>query len=633
MEKYQQNDPNRELISLSNLQKFVEECYKTYLNTTYGGTDQDREREKNAKELLRTQANDAYAGIESDKKAIKQFITSILVGGRELYLKSEERFVIDRVTIDYLFDWMNPPIYVKFLAILYTHVHQYKRDTLTYIIEHYELNQLRPCSQYDEEGEPNYGLYIDDEDIDYIYEDMDIELPFELKLDIVVQCIYEEFKGNGCIDELIYQNIEDISIGVSGLPDPIEPYHLIGIRYPKAYESVWIKYKGSSMQLRFLTFSTFENLNRVVELSVKYKQNGAFSEKEGFKLGYGKDGSRRTAARFPFSENSAAWVRNFTVKDKTNRELIQGKNIGGVQNIIMAERALIRGGANIPICGPQGAGKTTKLAALCEYTESIFGIRVIESEFELKLRERYPDKNILSLQTPYISPEKAYEASLRMSGDIYILSEVRSDEMMVNVTRTAHRGGRCVLFSYHPITPRDTILETANSLLRAKIFNSIKDAMYTALNSIRCCIHIENDFEKACRYYNIYEFVPIEVVIESEYKRLSGSDRKDSFMDTIYSYMLRTTSPEYFKTVPIITFDRYKKAYTFQNNISDSFYDDLMLKTVRVENKLKLEMLFRPEAFIERHIKAKKIKSIEHFGKYHGLNMDFVKRRDVKDYE
>ena len=359
------------------------------------------------------------------------------------------------------------------------------------------------------------------------------------------------------------------------------------------------------MNLTFMSFHNFSNLRRVVTQLVAYEQQGSFSEKDGYKMGYGKDGSRRTSVITPFAENPAAWVRKFTAKDMTNRQLItsNGENeIGGVDNLIAVEKAFVKGGATIPICGPQGAGKTTKLEAITEYIQNWYAIRMIESEFEARIRWRYPEKNILTVQTPVISPEEAYEFSLRTSGDIYIVSEVRSDEMMVNITRTANRGGRSVMFTYHPNKPRTTIIEIANSLIRQKLYTNLKDAMYTTLETVKCCIHIEVDIEKRCRYYNIYEFIPAEVELDTEFLKLSGKEREEAFLKTQYNFYQQMTGDTYFEVVPIIVYDEKENSYVFKNNISNRFYEDLKRASSLAEEKESLEKLFRPMDFMREYL-------------------------------
>lgn len=631
--------------SFDSLREYVEQVFKKYLDTVEAGTEQERDKEHQRKKVLRESMSCCYAGTIKERQFVKQFIMRILTGQIHVFMDeyTENSIVITPDNYKEVFPWDNQyrlPTHVKFLGILYFWENQYGSNAFDYIVDKYKLMRIREIRTLQGDEKVDRGIYIDESDIDAIFEGESIIFTYELAMEVLVQLIYEEYKGNGCIDELLYQNIDDVAIGVSGLQDDVEPQHLKGKKVKKAYDGAWIKYKGTLMHLAFLSFHSFENLRRVVTQVVAYNQQGSFSETDGFKMGYGKDGSRRTAAITPFAENPAALVRKFTAKSLTNRQLITANdtnNIAGVDKLIAVEKAFVRGGATIPICGPQGAGKTTKLEAITEYIQNWYAIRMIESEFEARIRWRYPEKNILTVQTPVISPEQAYEFSLRTSGDIYIVSEVRSDEMMVNITRTANRGGRSVMFTYHPNKPRATVIEAANSLIRQKLYTSLKDAMYTTLEVIKCCIHIEVDLENHCRYYNIYEYRPSEISIDTQFLSLTGQDRVDAFMKTRLNYYQKQTGDDYFDVVPIITFDKESNSYTFKNTISDRFYEDLMRASSLDSEKETLEKLFRPEDYLRRYMRKNPspmgydVEEMKEIAMRENLNPDFIRFKEIAE--
>lgn len=601
---------NKKSYTFDSLLEYTEEVLKRYLNKSEAGTEEEMKKEIKRKEVLRESLACCYAGTVKERKFVKQFISRILTGQVYVFIEGygDKGISITPENYTMVFPWNNPyklPAQVKFLGLLYFWEQQHGAGTFEYLMTKYNLTRLRDIHVMQGDSKIDRGIYVDANDINAMFESEGVVFDYELAMEVLVQMIYEERRGNGCIDELLYQNIDDVGIGLSGLQNDVEPIHLRGKHIQKAYEGVWVKYRGLLMNLTFMSFHNFSNLRRVVTQLVAYEQQGSFSEKDGYKMGYGKDGSRRTSVITPFAENPAAWVRKFTAKDMTNSQLItsNGENeIGGIDNLIAVEKAFVKGGATIPICGPQGAGKTTKLEAITEYIQNWYAIRMIESEFEARIRWRYPEKNILTVQTPVISPEEAYEFSLRTSGDIYIVSEVRSDEMMVNITRTANRGGRSVMFTYHPNKPRTTIIEIANSLIRQKLYTNLKDAMYTTLETVKCCIHIEVDIEKRCRYYNIYEFIPAEVELDTEFLKLSGKEREEAFLKTQYNFYQQMTGDTYFEVVPIIVYDEKENSYVFKNNISNRFYEDLKRASSLAEEKESLEKLFRPMDFMREYL-------------------------------
>ena len=606
---------------------------------------EERRKEKQRKDVLRESIACCYAGTVKERQFVKQFIYRLLTGQTNVYMTEYDNGGVNITANNYkyIFPWDNPyrlPTQVKFLGIIYNRQDTLGADTFDYIVSKYKLNRLRDINVMQGDSKQSKGIFISAQDVDAIFEGEKVVFDYSLAMDVLVQLIYEEFKGNGCIDELLYQNIDDVGIGLSGLQNDVEPIHLRGKKVKKAYEGVWIKHRGLLMNLTFLSFHSFSNLRRVVNQLVAYDMQGSFSEKDGFKMGYGKDGSRRTSVITPFAENPAAWVRKFTASSLTNRQLITNNNalyISGVDDLIAVEKALVQGGATIPICGPQGVGKTTALEAITEYVQNWYAIRMIESEFEARIRWRYPEKNILTVQTPVISPERAYEFTLRTSGDIYIIAEVRSDEMMVNITRTANRGGRSVIFTYHPNKPRATIIEVANSLIRQKLYTSLKDAMYTTLETIKCCIHIDLDLERQCRYYNVYEYVPTDVELDDSFLNMSGAQRSEAFMETQLTYYKKTIGDRFFDAVPIIVFDKSVDGYVFKNNISDRLYEDLYRGSSLDSEKETLEKLFRPQQYLLRLLKDKhefkymSVNDLEDLAAQEGLNKAFIDFESIQN--
>lgn len=606
-------DIDKSQYTFDALMDYTEKVFRKYLDASEAGTEEERKKEQQRKEVLRESIANCHAGTIKERDYVKSFIHRVLTGKIKVYIDGygESNLNITHENYMLVFPWDKPyrlPTQVKFLGILYFLAEQYGTRTFDHLVLKYNLTRLRQINTIQGDEKVDRGAYIDEQDIDAIFDNENVIFTYDLAMQVLVQLIYEEYKGNGCIDELIYQDVDDIGIGLSGLQNEIEPVHLKGRRVKKAYNGAWVKHRGVLMHLSFLSFHSFPNLKRVVKQLVSYEQQGSFSEKDGFKLGYGRDGSRRTAVITPFAENPAAWVRKFTAKNLTNKQLIMGSedDPNGVKNaewLIAVEKALVRGGATIPICGPQGAGKTTKLEAIAEYIQNWYAIRMIESEFEARIRWRYPEKNILTVQTPVISPEEAYEFSLRSSGDIYIVAEVRSDEMMVNITRTANRGGRSVIFTYHPNKPRATVVEVANSLIRQKLYTSLKDAMYTTLEIMKCCIHIEVDIETRSRHYNVYEFTPAEVKLDTSFQKLTGRERDEAFQEAQFNYYQKRTEDDFFNVIPIITYDRHKNSYEFQNTISDRFYEELVRASGLADEKDALERLFRPETYLRRYMK------------------------------
>ena len=270
------------------------------------------------------------------------------------------------------------------------------------------------------------------------------------------------------------------------------------------------------------------------------------------------------------------------------------------------EAALVKGGATIPVCGAQGSGKTTKLETLTQYIQNFYSIRVLESEFEAHLRWKYPLKNIYTMEandTTPVTPSMAYNFSLRSAGDIYIIGEARSDDMIINVTRTANRGGRSVMFTFHPKTPQMTIPEIANAMIREKMYTNLKDAVATALNTVKCCIFVTVDLETHQHFYEIYEFVPRPNTIPDDFMKETDPEKRQLlFMKTVHAYMQTMVSADtFYYTVPLVVYDRVTRSYVMKNTVSQDLYDELMEKTPLQSERMELMRIFRPGDFVKAY--------------------------------
>lgn len=583
------------LYTIDALTQYIRESTTNYVKHTSDSSA--IEHDFTLKQRAQKYLQDCYNGDENDKMYVKHMMRRMLLGGNE---NASENFPagyhVDENNIDRFINWEQPEAinaYILYLALLLHYKAEYGADALGYIIEKYHFNDLRP------RGDEGMGFFIDANDIRAAWRTESLPMSFDDKLEVLLQLVYEETYGNSCLDETLYQNVGDISAGVSGIPDSVAV--TAAVDGMPAYKTFWVRYKGCSIHFTFPSFGSYERLMDVAKKTVDFQMKGQFSENEGFKLGYGKDGSRRTAAIPPFGECPAAWIRKFTEQASSNEDLYGG--IPGAEVVMSVERALIRGGATIPICGGQGSGKTTKLETLVKYVQNFFSIRVTESEFEARLRWKYPYKNIYTMEandTTPVSPSQAYNFSLRSAGDVYIIGEARSDNMIINVTRTANRGGRSVMFTFHPKTAAMTIPEIANAMIREKMYTNLKDAVATALNTVKVCIFVSVDMETHKHYYEIFEFVPLPNVVPDDFLCIEDPEQRQvAFMRTMHAYMQTMVSADtFYKTVPIVKYCRDSDSYTMCNTITDALYEELLEKTPLHNERRELMRVFRPTQFL-----------------------------------
>lgn len=317
--------------------------------------------------------------------------------------------------------------------MFYLYRQQFGVDALSRMIDTYDLGRLRMEEGTDDEG----SYYISEEDIQYVFDCEYRELGFREKTDIIVQRIYQHYKGFSVVDEIRDQRIDGVSGGVSGMLDTT---HNIGFQKPASWndlleqgleddtheeplsgmESVWIFYKGKSIHLSFLSFGSIRELKRVCQNIYKYNYPGQLSEASGYKVNEMKDGSRVVVVRPPFAESWAFFVRKFDIPNASLEQLITGNNADLPITLL---QYLMKGSRITAVTGAQGSGKTTLLMAMVKHIYASYTLRVQEMAFELQLRRIYSRRNILSFrETEHISGQQGLDLQKkRMVPSIFLV--------------------------------------------------------------------------------------------------------------------------------------------------------------------------------------------------------------------
>ena len=360
-----------------------------------GLSEEELKRRKNKKYELKKALKGCTYGDVNDKKYVKELIYDLLA----------KEYGVNEINVSKAIPFDIPSILTpqdKFDIVLYVYKKEYGYEALTEIIKKYNLATLKYL-----QGEAKPCYVITDEEIEEIYEKENVALSFSDKLNIVVQRIYQKYKGYSSIDEIRDMNIDGVSGGVSGLPESFLSQvaqtgggdYLNQIQEHKvqrACDSIWIFFQGKSIRLAFLSFGTEAELKRVCQNIYKYNNPGQLSDTNGYKINEMKDGSRVVVVRPSMSETWAFFVRKFDVKRAT-LEQWTGETPGKDEAIELL-KYLVKGARITSITGEQGCGKTTLLMGMIENIYETMNLRITETAFELHLRKVYPTRNILSMR-------------------------------------------------------------------------------------------------------------------------------------------------------------------------------------------------------------------------------------------
>ena len=546
----------KEKYSIDKMKEFIKKQFDeiTRMNLyDLALSEEEFERRKNVKYELKKALRGAGYADKSDKKYVKTLMFDLLRNNYKV-----NSFNINNAIPFDDFDAMTPQD--KFEILMHIYKKTYKMDALTQIITKYNLDF--PKYEFDPEV-PSYVITADEISNIFANEVSEDTLTFDDKLEIVVQRIYQEYKGYSVVDDIRDMNIDGVSGGVSGIPpsfldqlsdmdDYIE--QMKGKRLPMSYDSVWIFYKGKATYLSFLSFGSEAELKRVCQNIYKYNNPGQLSESVGFKINEMKDGSRVVVLRPNFSEAWAFFVRKFAPPTLISAEqLLVHKN---KENVIELLKYLIRGARVTAITGEQGCGKTTLLMAIMKYLYPTITIRVQETAFELHLRKIYPYHNILSLrETDTITGQMGLDVQKKTDGGVNILGEVATDPVAAWMIQMAQVASKFTLFTHHAKTFPNLITALRNSLLKIGMFNSENVAEVQVVQVINFDIHLKRGTDGTRYIERITECVPLEKKFNynNDYRNIRDINGKlDNFMDNAveyFSHMTQTSNYTYHNIV------------------------------------------------------------------------------------
>ncbi|GAA0137250.1 hypothetical protein YSY43_40910 [Paenibacillus sp. YSY-4.3] len=527
------------------VKKQLHELSRAQLND-WGLSEDAWQRKLKSRAELRKALRCCTWGDRGDKRYVKSYIKDLLVKGCGVNEQTIGKYIPfhqrERLTAQ-----------DRFEIVLYLYAQRFGDEALAMLIEIYRLDEPK---QLNEQDAAYYD--INDEDIDEVFYAEYRELDFREKLDILVQRVYQQYKGFSVVDEICEQRIDGFSGGVNGIAamdddgDNVRPRPGLGREgreeaddedgQPKAriWESVWIFYKGKSIRLSFLNFGEEAELKRVCQNIYKYNLPGQLTEANGYKVNEMKDGSRVVVVRPPFAESWAFFVRKFDLRSAALEQLIDGED---AELPVSMLKYLMKGNRITSITGSQGSGKTTLLMALVRHIYPTYTLRVQEMSFELNLRKLYSNRNILTFrETEYISGQAGLDLQKKTDGTVNILGEVATDDVAAWMIQMAQVASLFTLFTHHAKTFRDLIDSLRNSLLKTGMFRDEQVAELQVVSVIDFDVHLRKDMsgrryiekitecerhkegyrERVVLEYRNGKYIPVEPISLSMRREMAG---------------------------------------------------------------------------------------------------------------
>ena len=539
-----------------------------------GLSEEELKRRKNKKYALKKALKGCTYGDVNDKRYVKELISDLL----------SKEYGVDETNISKAIPFDVPSLLTaqdKFDIIIYMYKKEFGYEALTELIKRYNLATLKYL-----QGESKPSYVITEDEISDIYEKEKLVLSFKDKLEIVVQRIYQHYKGYSSIDEIRDMNIDGVSGGVSGLPESfISQVAQTGTtdyieqvsehKVPRACDSIWIFFQGKSIRLAFLSFGTEAELKRVCQNIYKYNNPGQLSDTNGYKVNEMKDGSRVVVVRPSMSETWAFFVRKFDVKRATVEQWTG--DMAGKEKAIELLKYLVKGARITSITGEQGCGKTTLLMGLVENIYETMNLRITEMAFELHLRKVYPTRNILSMrETDTISGQECLDVQKKTDGSVNIIGEVATDPVASWMIQSAQVASKFTLFTHHAKTFPDLVTALRNSMLRAGVFKNEKTAEEQVVQVLNFDIHLQKDFRGRRYIERVTECIPVKdsKTYDFEYKKEHDMDSKvTKFFENATTYFSKVTEQNLYTYQNVLEY--VDGEYQLTNKITDQNIHDM----------------------------------------------------------
>lgn len=310
------------------------------------------------------------------------------------------------------------------------------------------------------------------------------------EIDLLIHPIYVNNFGLGAIDDLVKDNSIN-EIWVNG------------------YDHVWIEKGGIKRRLN-VRFKNDDEVIRVMRQMLQFDRkeiNVAKPIAESKLL----DGSRITFAIPPASSRPVINIRKFEAFDVNEENILETKTVSKEQLEFL--KTIIKGRANILVIGETGSGKTSFLKFLCDYMNPKLRIGTVESNFELKLTKKYPERNIFEYESHEelgIDLGMLFRLCLRSSPDIIILGEARGSEeaeALINSMRRGHPGSIGTIHTNSADTAIDDLVEMIMEDGRKRDASMLKNRVVNAIDFIIQMHRLDSGERKLIK---VTEVVPIQ---------------------------------------------------------------------------------------------------------------------------
>lgn len=547
-------------------------------DAVYGKDGEEWERAYARQKRVQKAMRDCVYGIEKEKIVVKDLIKGVV----QDILPDDEK--VDAV-LNLNNPFIDPMIKWEILAYYLGKKPDIKKGVIKYLFKKYNVDRVK--YEIEDKTIPHYRWSA--EEVETMFrEEINFEIPYLDKLEVISTLLYERYKGMGCIDTLRDMTIDGLNFGTSGsvLSEILNKDR----RVAKASASVWIYFEGKYIHAPFFNFNSENEVRRVVQLVCRYGNPGPLTEKRGYLVNNMYDQSRVLAVRPPVAEYWATFIRKFDLGDMTLEKLIdplmydpktkeplldengeQKHKYKNAQVPFKLIRYLMMGQVTCGFTGRQGSGKTTMMKYAIGASDARLTLRILEMTFEMYLREIYCDRNILSLQeTNWCTAAELQDALKKSDAAISIVGEVATDVIAARMIQMGQVASIFTIFSHHANRTEDLVTALTNSIVASSHGAATPDTVEPqVIDVIKVDVHLDYDVNGNRYIERITEIVRIDN--HTAYLPIDPKNVAFSLAENQKRYYEKITENKRFTTRNVLHFDTTTWEY-----VTDRFFSDAL---------------------------------------------------------
>lgn len=217
--------------------------------------------------LTETEFNALYKRKARIQEALRNCVFGI-DSAKIIVIELIRTFIAENIPIDTveellgLTDGQDPSDHVKFEILMYKYKKKYGKGALAAWIDKNGFANEKRADGDDSLNDSDMAYYIDVDELYMSYDEEDIHLTKDEKIDVLAILVYQLYKGFGIVDTLREMDINGFNMGTSGSILSNLNKQKAGIM--KATNAVWLYYSGKYIHLRFMNYGTEEDRKSVV---------------------------------------------------------------------------------------------------------------------------------------------------------------------------------------------------------------------------------------------------------------------------------------------------------------------------------------------------------------------------------